>query len=238
MKPSLKARDAQKIKMMQTVADHLQQTEEIHGEHKAFTDARTDLAAALAELLTKAQEKEVRSGASTAKAVTLEQLIDSALFVADAVVACATATEDFALAEKMDYSKSALSRGREIAIVARCREIHSTATTSLPELADYQVTAAKLTAFKKQIDAFEGLIPRPRNDQAARAAATKALPKLLRQADTILKRRLDRLVGQFAAEHPEFVAAYRSARRVLETGGKSSGESVTVLNTTPVAKAA
>ncbi len=238
MKPSLKARDAQKIKMMQTVADHLQQTEDIHGEHKAFTDARGDLAVALAGLLTKAQEKEVRSGASAAKAVVLERLIDGALFVANAVVACATATDDFELAEKMDYSKSDLARGREVTVVARYREIHATATSSLPGLADYEVTAAKLTAFKKQIDAYEGLIPRPRNDQAARAAATKALPKLLRQADTILKRRLDRLVGQFAGEHPEFVATYHSARRILEPGGKSSGEPVAILNATPAAKAA
>ena len=238
MKPSLKARDAQKIKMMQTVADHLQTTEDIHGEHKAFTEARGDLAVALAGLLAKAQEKEVRSGASAAKAVVLEQMIDGALFVADAVVACATATDDFELAKKMDYSKSDLARGREVTIVARSREIHTTAAATLPELGDYEVTAAKLTSFKKQIDAYESLIPRPRNDQATRAAATKALPKLLRQADTILKRRLDRLVGQFAGEHPEFVATYRSTRRILYPAGKGGGENVTVLNATPAAKAA
>ena len=77
-----------------------------------------------------------------------------------------------------------------------------------------------MTAFKKQIDPFEALIPKPRNDKAAQVAATKALPKLLRQADTILKKRLDKLAPKFAADNPEFVDKYFAARAIVDPASK------------------
>ena len=191
----------------------------MHGKHKGFSKARAALLLVAGALLARAQDKEMVSGAATAKAELGAQMTDTALLVAGAIVAYATEAEDFELAKEMHFTKSSF-KGREGSVVARCRTIHAAAAENLDELEDNEVTAATLTAFKKQIDAFEALIPKPRNDKAAKVAATKALPKLLRQADTILKKRLDKLAPTFAAENPEFVDQYRAARAIVDPAGK------------------
>ena len=217
---NISARDAAKISMVTSVADHLQQTEEVHGGHVGFSKATAALYGVSAELLAKAQQKEVQSGASAAKGELLSQVCRTAVSLAGALVAYGTEVEDFALAHQMDYPKSRLLRGRELAIVARCREIHGAATAKVEVLGDYKVTGAKLTAFKKQIDAYESIIPKPRDDRSTKSAATKSLPKLLAKADTILKKRLDKMAVHFEEEHPEFVAKYRSARSIVDPASK------------------
>ena len=219
MKASIQARVAAKIKMIQGVVALLLDTEEVHGAHKGFNKARTALLLVASGLLAKAQDKEMVSGAAAAKAALGAQMTDTALLVAGAIVAYATEAEDFELAKEMHFTKSSF-KGREGSVVARCRTIHAAATENLDDLKDNEVTAGTLTAFKKQIDAFETLIPKPRNDKAAKVAATKALPKLLRQADTILKKRLDKLVPTFAAENPEFADKYRTARAIVDPASK------------------
>jgi len=220
IRANIAARQASKINMVTLVVNHLQQTEDIHEEHIGFTKAANALYAVFAALLATAQQKEVQSGASAAKAGLLTQMSETAVSVAGALVAYGTEVEDFELVHQMDYPKSRLTRGREISIVARCREIHATATARLAVLGEYEVTAAKLTAFKKQIDAYEALIPKPRSDRSTKAVATKSLPKLLRKADTILKKRLDKVVVQFEAEHPDFVAKYWEARVIVDPASK------------------
>jgi len=108
-------------------------------------------------------------------------------------------------------------RGREVSVVAKCRTIHKAGTENLDELEDNEITAATSSEFKKQIDTYEALIPKPRNDKAT---ATKALPKLLRQADTILKKRLDKLAPKFGPENPEFVDKYFTARAIADPASK------------------
>ena len=215
------ARHAAKISMVTTVADHLQQTEEVHGEHDGFSKATAALYGVSAELLAAAQQKEARSGASAAKTELKKQVCVTAVSVAGALVAYATEVGDFELAHQMEYPKSVVGRGREIAVVARCREIHGAATAKLEVLGGYKVTAPKLAAFKKQIDAYESIIPKPRDDRSTKAAATESLPKLLAKADTILKKRLDKVAVQFEEENPEFVAKYRSARSITDPASKA-----------------
>jgi hypothetical protein len=218
---NISARDAAKINMVTSVADHLQQTEEVHGSHVGFSKGTAALYGVSAELLAAAQMKEVKSGASAAKRELKKQVCVTAVSVAGALVAYGTEVGDFALAHQMEYPKSRVGRGREIAVVGRCREIHGAAVAKLEVLGDYKVTAPKLAAFKKQIDAYES-------------------PVLLAKADTILKKRLDKVAVQFEDEHPEFVAKYRSARSIVDPASKAKKKDAAAKdgNVTPDKKAA
>ena len=93
-------------------------------------------------------------------------------------------------------------------------------------LADYGVTAAKLTALKKKIDGFEALHTKPRQNISNRSAATARLPQLLRQADEILRGRLDPLVVQFKVSAPEFYNAYQAACNIVDIPGGWEEEAV------------
>jgi hypothetical protein len=69
---------------------------------------------------------------------------------------------------------------------SRCRDIHAAATENVASLADAGITPAKLTALKKQIDGFEALHTKPRQNQAKRSAATRRMPFLFEKADRIV----------------------------------------------------
>ena len=80
-------------------------------------------------------------------------------------------------------------------------------------------TAAKLAEFEQQIDAFEQVQPKPRNRRSKGRAATQALEILFRDAGKVLRKRIDKLVPQFAATAPEFVKEYEAARVVVDLHG-------------------
>ena len=213
--------------MYQTVGDLLTENAAVFADHKAFNRATSDLDATVQTILGAVQQKQSRSGAVAAKKDLVRTLGDQAVTVAGAVVACATATHDPELASRFDYSRSRIVGGAEVSVVARCREIYAAGQEHLDGLGEYGVTAPTLSAFKRTIDTFEGLIPKPRNHRGKKAAATKALPKLLRQADTILKKRLDKMVVQFAESNADFVDKYDTARSIVDPASGSGNVSGT-----------
>lgn len=81
-----------------------------------------------------------------------------------------------------------------------------------------------MTALGKKITAFEKLASKPRQNVAKKAAANKALPRLMKQGRNILKRRIDRLMVQFETSAPEFYAEYRTARKIVNAPATQSGE--------------
>jgi hypothetical protein len=118
----------------------------------------------------------------------------------------------------VDFSRTGIIKGRDPSVVARCRDIHAAATENLAKLADAGVTAAKLTALKKLIDAFENLQTKPRQNLAKRSAATRLMPTLIRKADRIVGRRMNKLVVQFKTSAPDFYNAYQTAVSIVDSG--------------------
>ena len=94
----------------------------------------------------------------------------------------------------------------------------------MANLADNGITAAKLTALKKKIEAFELVQPKPRNRVNKGSAATQALEELFRETGTLLRKRLDKLVLQFAETAPAFVNEYESARVVVDARGPAKAK--------------
>ncbi len=83
----------------------------------------------------------------------------------------------------------------------------------------YGITQTKLTALKKKIDAFEASLAKPRQQIAESSAATQTLQAQFAEADTILNKRLDKLVYQFKESAPDFFNAYQTARSIVDLRG-------------------
>jgi len=185
----------------------------------AFATAVGEFTPIITEILSLAQTQASREGASNEKAYALEALGKAAFEVGAAVHAYAVTTEDFALEGRVDFSRSTIVYGREASVLARVRDIHAAATTQLANLADYGITQAKLTALKKKIDAFEASLAKPRQQIAESSAATQTLSQQFAEADTILNKRLDKLVYQFKESAPDFFNAYQTARSIVDLRG-------------------
>jgi len=165
------------------------------------------------------QTQASRTGAASEKAYALAALGNAAFEVGAAVHAFAVAQEDYALEGRVDFSRSSISLGREASVVARCRDIHAAATAQLADLADYGITAAKLTALKKKIDAFETSLAKPRQQVATSSAATVELAEKFSEADAVLNKCLDKLVYQFKDSVPDLFNEYQTARSIVDLRG-------------------
>ena len=86
----------------------------------------------------------------------------------------------------------------------------------------YSITAAKLTAFKKKIDAYDSVKTSSREKIVQRSAANQLLPQLIRSAVNILNDPLDGLMVQFKSDQPNFYEEYFSARAIVSARGGQS----------------
>ena len=60
---------------------------------------------------------------------------------------------------------------------------------------------------------------KPRQQIAEGSAATTNLASQFNAADTVLGKRMDKLVWQFKDSAPEFFNAYQTARSIVDSGG-------------------
>ena len=155
---------------------------------------------------------------STWTPLCLVALVTDTHTIGSAVAALASDTNDAALAAKVNFSRSDLSRGREAQVITRCENIHAAATENLDD--EYGVTQAKLTALQTKITAFRAAQPKPRRTRASSSAAMEQLRACFVLADQILREKLDKLVVQFERSAPQFHAEFLSARRVGEAASR------------------
>ena len=234
-----------RLNMMAALAGvlHEPEAEAVWKKVPAFQQTFGELEEIIEEILAASKAQDARRGPAADKAKMLQLLADETHAIAAATHACAVASGNEALALRTDLSRTGVTKGRDAAILTRCKEVHSLATASLDSLSDYGVTSADLTSLKRKIDAFETLRSKPRERIATSSAATLRLGNLFRQATTLLTRRLDRLAVKLKGTAPEFYEDYQAARFIggnADRSAKPASVVVTPRESTspPVAKAA
>lgn len=78
--------------------------------------------------------------------------------------------------------------------------------------------------FSQAIKTYDNLRSTPRQAQAAKAAATRQLARLVPKADRILSKTIDKLMVQFKAANPEFYDKYQTARSVVDTATREASQ--------------
>lgn len=170
-------------------------------------------------------QETVITGVRTDKLVALDAMVEKALLVSGAVFAYATDTDNNTLKEAVAYSASDLKYVRDTIAAERATVIHDQANAVIASLADYDVDAAVLTELTGLIDAFAALIPGPRVAITARKGATSGLVELMKEADSLLKERLDKLMNLYKVTDLEFYTHYFNARIIVgNASGSAAGD--------------
>jgi hypothetical protein len=78
------------------------------------------------------------------------------------------------------------------------------------------MTQANIDELAQALQNFKDSKEKPRTVTAVRSAETESLASLIRDANGILRNEIDRLVNLFRRSNPKFVAAYRSARVIVD----------------------
>lgn len=158
------------------------------------------------------------TGQSDEKETVQEKLIQMILSIASALAARADRVSNEVLAAKVNFSESALSRQRDQQQVVTGRRIAMLAEEQLEGLTSSGITIDQVNALRELTDQFEALLPVNRISVAERKAANARLKSLFKQADKLLKNRLDRMMVRYETEDPAFYAAYLNARMILDYG--------------------
>jgi hypothetical protein len=224
----MNTKQTNKIRMVLATRAVLQGKRTVWNEHKAFSRAVGLLNDAIKEIRRATQKQVAKDGATETEEDARRLLGKTAYEVAGATYACATVSGNATLAARVDYGRREVLSGSQSAIQGRCNAILK-AATEVPEVEgiDYGITPERLELLRERIDAFEVGQTQPREEQAATTAAGQTIVKSHARASEVLNGQLDRLVVQFEDAEPQFVAEYRSARRIINlrnTAAKSPVE--------------
>lgn len=211
----------------------------VHSDHEAFTELYTQWTGHLEIIRSVGQFQATRkTGVAEDKQQLRQEMCEAALEIASATRACAVASKKRELAERVKFSRSSLFSGRDIDSAKNCQNIHVAATANLAAIKPYGVTTAMLNALKDKIEAYSASLPQPRVSIVTGKSATRKLAAEFKSADELLNEGLDKLLPQFKADEPAFVADYFNARKLVASASSSKSASKVTLLTQPQTKAA
>jgi hypothetical protein len=187
---------------------------------QAFADAYADFGTRVTNIQNLAQSQAVDStGLSADKDQLRKTMALAAVEIALATNAYAKKVKNNDLAAKTNVSVSTFMEGRDTLAATNALNIQAAANTNLPSLANYGVTAAKLTALKGKIDAYSASITKPRDAVGSGSTATQDMAAEFAAADAALNDEMDALLPQFKTANAKFVEDYTNARIIVDAGG-------------------
>jgi len=163
------------------------------------------------------------AGASLDRENARDALEDVLFLVCQALKVLAHQANDNELRTLTDVSSSSLHVMNDVELENLANTIKTQTVPRAAQLATLQVSAENLAELATAIDNFNEVKSAPRAATANRVAHTEALGQLIREASDVLRNELDPMVSLFVRTNPEFVAAYRAARVIVDrTGNRSS----------------
>ena len=157
-----------------------------------------------------------QAGAREEKKQSRDSLVALAVQITGAILSHAHDKGDLRLEKKAGVSATTLGKAKDSRLVAYCRGIHKLAVPLTQALKPSKITAEKIASLKTQTDDYKKSYTKPRQAIATGKAATKQLPVVLRQTNSLLRKQLDPLMVQFKDSAPEFYAKYKAARRIVK----------------------
>jgi hypothetical protein len=158
------------------------------------------------------------------KRVMREQLVEMTVRLVRKLRSFAADTENQAMTNNLDYSKSSLEKLRESQLPPVCLVVCETGHPYLDQLGHYGVTAAELEQVRVLAEQFEAILPEPKMAISTGKQTTEALAELFRKTNGLLGEQLDGKLEQYQDTHAGFYAAYFAARNIVDRTSRKAAE--------------
>ena len=186
----------------------------------AFVDAVTRAKAAIAAVDDAVDKQQTpTSGVTGDKASARTELEEKTLEIADQLSALAAKNGDQTMGAQVELTKSALDKAQDNDLEQIAERIGHLATTNMAALADYEVTAADVTALNALRLAFSDIKRGPRAATVERSTQTTSLPQLINAARSIFRNEIDKLMTKFKSSNAGFYNGYFAARVIINRPG-------------------
>jgi hypothetical protein len=202
--------------MFQTTIDFLDANNSVWSATPAFADAVTRAKSGITAIDQSADTQQTpTSGVTEDKADARDDLEEKTLEVADQLSALATQTGDNDLGAKVEMTKSSLDKMTESDLEQTAERVASLATANMAALADFDVTAAEVTALTTARTTFGGIKTSPRQATVGRKTQTDSLPQLIANVRSIFRNEIDKMVTKKKKTNPHFFSGYFIARIIV-----------------------
>ncbi len=161
-----------------------------------------------------------KSGIAKTKSQLRKLLVAQAADGSRKIQAYAKVENNLTLLSEVKFSISDLRLGTDEELETNARSIHSKIETHLPDLISYGLTPESQIYLLKLITDFKVATPTPRNGAISTKQSTEQMAKGFVISDEALGK-IDALVEIVRISQPDFYSGYRSARKIIETGGGS-----------------
>jgi hypothetical protein len=207
-----------------TVAAYMAQNSTIWSGVKAVSDTVAALTANNGIIADKANKQETATdGASPQKVQAKHDLEEKIMEIADQLSSLGAKNNDAALGAQVEFSPSMLDKLDDDQLEATGKNVSALATANLAALADYNVTAADVTALDGLVANWGKLKTAPRTAIANRSSQTTTLPQAISNNTSLLRNQLDKQMTKFKKTQPEFYAGYQAARVIINRRSHHTG---------------
>lgn len=179
------------------------------------------------------QRQETPTGATQDKAGTRNALEDVLFLMCEALGALAHISNDQDLLALTDITRSGIDKLDSEALSNRAALVLAQANDKKTELATLQVTQANIDELDQALQNYNTAKAGPRQATVTRVAQTESLSTLIREANDILRNRIDKMVNLFGRSHPQFVSSYQAARVIVDRAASHASAKAATPTTTP-----
>lgn len=155
-------------------------------------------------------------GTTAQKDLLRRSLVEKAVTISGILQAYFAYEGDKEQEEQVKLSKWELMKCRETDVEAKVAPVIKVARAQLETLADFALTEDMLIETETTIDSFNALIGKPRTIRNQVFAAIDAIDNLVKQADGLIRDRLDKLMIRFEFTDPNFYNEYTRARVIVD----------------------
>lgn len=132
------------------------------------------------------------------------------------VAALAKFNNNDTLLKEVRFNESELGRMQEVTLLESAQTIYARAEANIGSLAEHGITPETQKLFMDAITSLNNVLKTPRSGIAERRKATEKLALLFETADNAIEL-MDYAVGIVKDEQPDFFAAYKTSRKLVET---------------------
>lgn len=162
-------------------------------------------------------------GVSAVKDSKRDAIADRAYAMSSSLAAFAVLNNNVELIDQMKISRYELQRAPKSRILQHLDLILIKATEFVSQLGDFGVDQTSIDELQVLRDELDIMLSAPRNAIVERKVLTKQIIMLMKDIDALLKFQMDKLMVVLAEEHPEFFAAYKNARMIVDHRNRRSG---------------
>ncbi len=208
-----------KLNMYQTVLDTAEKYKTQCTRIPKLKTTIEALASGVETIRQLAEDKQTAAlrASSNEKAQVENQMNHLTLTVAGSLYALGVDTENYQLINHAHITSKTLTRAAGNQKLTIARSISTFAQANESELEPYGIEPETIAALQKAVEDYNAVISKPRDTIASHKQINALTKEQFYSVDTILSRKVDKLMFLFKDIHPDLYLEYQNARKIINT---------------------